>query len=120
MSSRCVCPLALPEGSLPRPPVVSALSLEAFDGLEAPFISFLHYPSHEGRSRLSRRMHSLKGSQLQKRPKKQVQDPYSYRCIPQVHGASWDTFLYVSDVVAREINSVTDNPTIFPDRRLSG
>jgi histidine ammonia-lyase len=44
-----------------------------------------------------------------------VQDPYSFRCIPQVHGASKDTFEYVANIFLTEINSVTDNPTVFPD-----
>jgi histidine ammonia-lyase len=51
-------------------------------------------------------------------PKQQVQDPYSFRCIPQVHGASADTFNYVKSVLIREINSVTDNPNIFPEEDL--
>ena len=50
-----------------------------------------------------------------KREKKHVQDPYSFRCIPQVHGASKDAIEYVRSVLITEINSVTDNPTIFPD-----
>lgn len=60
----------------------------------------------------------LEESALQQKAKPQVQDPYSFRCIPQVHGASWDSFTYVSEVITREINSVTDNPTIFPDDDL--
>ena len=60
----------------------------------------------------------LEESSLQQKAKPQVQDPYSFRCIPQVHGASWDSFTYVSEVITREINSVTDNPTIFPDDDL--
>ncbi len=57
-------------------------------------------------------------SQLIKQPKKHVQDPYSFRCVPQVHGASKDAINYVASVVTTEINSVTDNPTIFPDDDL--
>jgi histidine ammonia-lyase len=57
-----------------------------------------------------------------KRKKEQVQDPYSFRCVPQVHGASKDAFEYVASVFLTEINSVTDNPTVFPeeDEILSG
>lgn len=44
-----------------------------------------------------------------------MQDPYSFRCIPQVHGASLDTFKHSSKIVEREINAVTDNPTVFPE-----
>jgi histidine ammonia-lyase len=60
----------------------------------------------------------LKGSELISRPKKHVQDPYSFRCIPQVHGATKDSIHYVAYVFKNEINSVTDNPTIFPDQDL--
>jgi len=64
----------------------------------------------------------LKGSQLIKRKKEHVQDPYSFRCIPQVHGATRDAIQYAANVVLTEINSVTDNPTVFPeeDKILSG
>jgi len=64
----------------------------------------------------------LKGSSLQAQPKKHVQDPYSFRCIPQVHGASADTINYVEQVLLTEINSVTDNPNIFheDDTIISG
>jgi histidine ammonia-lyase len=64
----------------------------------------------------------LEGSEIAKQEKKQVQDPYSFRCLPQVHGATKDTLNYVSSVFETEINSVTDNPTIFPeeDEILSG
>lgn len=57
----------------------------------------------------------LKGSQMIKRRKEHVQDPYSFRCIPQVHGASRDAINYAAGVILTEINSVTDNPTVFPD-----
>ncbi|HNU77403.1 MAG TPA: aromatic amino acid lyase, partial [Prolixibacteraceae bacterium] len=57
----------------------------------------------------------LTGSEMMTRPKKHIQDPYSFRCIPQVHGAVKDAVRYVTGVVEVEINSVTDNPTVFPD-----
>ncbi|MEG1266076.1 MAG: aromatic amino acid lyase, partial [Myroides sp.] len=60
----------------------------------------------------------LKGSELINQPKKHVQDPYSFRCIPQVHGASKDAIEYVEKVFKTEINSVTDNPNIFVDEDL--
>lgn len=64
----------------------------------------------------------LQGSEIIARPKAHVQDPYSFRCIPQVHGATKDAIRYVASVLLTEINSVTDNPTIFPDedRIISG
>jgi histidine ammonia-lyase len=60
----------------------------------------------------------LEGSQLIVQDKKHVQDPYSFRCIPQVHGASADTIDYVANIFLTEVNSVTDNPNIFPDEDL--
>ena len=60
----------------------------------------------------------LKGSEIVERDKKHVQDPYSFRCIPQVHGAVKDAMHHVTDVLHTEINSVTDNPTVFPDEDM--
>ena len=60
----------------------------------------------------------LEGSELISQPKTHVQDPYSFRCIPQVHGATKDTIAYVRSVIETEINSATDNPTVFPDEDL--
>ena len=60
----------------------------------------------------------LKGSELTQLPKENVQDPYSFRCIPQVHGASKDTIKYVKSVIEIEINSATDNPTVCEDEDL--
>ena len=60
----------------------------------------------------------LEGSELINRYKEHVQDPYSFRCIPQVHGAVKDNILYVKSVIENEINSATDNPNIFPDEDL--
>jgi histidine ammonia-lyase len=57
----------------------------------------------------------LEGSQIIAQPKKHVQDPYSFRCVPQVHGASKDAIAHVASVITTEINSATDNPTVFPD-----
>ena len=60
----------------------------------------------------------LEGSEIIAQPKQHVQDPYSFRCIPQVHGATKDAINHVASVLLTEINSVTDNPTIFPDEDL--
>src|SRR5690606_36832799 len=64
----------------------------------------------------------LNDSEIIVQPKKHVQDPYSYRCIPQVHGASKDAIDYVKKVMKIEVNSVTDNPNIFieSDKIISG
>lgn len=96
---------------------IAAVSLEAFDGLSAPFSAQIqNVRPHAGQAYVAKTMRTLlEGSQLQEQAKAQVQDPYSFRCIPQVHGASYDAWQHVANVVVTEINSVTDNPTIFPD-----
>lgn len=96
---------------------ISAISLDAFDGRQEPFDKLIHkIRPHKGQMDVAENMRNiLKGSQLIKRRKEHVQDPYSFRCIPQVHGASRDAINYAAGVILTEINSVTDNPTIFPD-----
>ncbi|MBL0103438.1 MAG: histidine ammonia-lyase [Bacteroidetes bacterium] len=96
---------------------VAAISLDGFDGRPEPFDKLIHkIRPHKGQIEVSENMRSiLKGSQMLKRRKEHVQDPYSFRCIPQVHGATRDAINYAAQVVLTEINSVTDNPTIFPD-----
>lgn len=100
--------------------VAGAASLDAFMGLQDPFHSLIQIiRPHKGQMLTASNMrHLLSGSGLQAEKKEQVQDPYSFRCIPQVHGASKDQLRHVADVVETEINSVTDNPTIFPDEDL--
>ncbi|GGK70851.1 histidine ammonia-lyase [Rufibacter glacialis] len=100
--------------------VVAALSLEAFDGLSAPFSPQLHQiRPHAGQVQTAARiLQLLAHSELQQKPKSQVQDPYSFRCVPQVHGASLDALDYAEKVFTTEINAVTDNPNIFPDEEL--
>lgn len=99
---------------------LAALSLDAFYGLTAPFSDQLHtIRPHKGQLTVARHLRQLlEGSELQQQPKEQVQDPYSFRCVPQVHGASRDAFDYAKKVVEIEINSVTDNPTVFPEDDL--
>jgi histidine ammonia-lyase len=103
---------------------VAAASLDAFMGRYEPFDDSLHQVRpHKGQIKTAHDLRELLyGSQLGQSPKQQVQDPYSFRCIPQVHGASLDTLMYVSSVVNTEINSVTDNPILFPEENkiLSG
>lgn len=100
--------------------VIGAVSLDGFDGRIEPFNDLVHQVRHhEGQIKTARRMRFLlDGSELIKRPKVHVQDPYSFRCIPQVHGASKDSINYVAGVFSNEINAVTDNPTVFPDEDL--
>lgn len=104
--------------------VLAALSLDAYDGRPEPFDARLHQlRPHPGQIRTAQRIREiLEGSTLLHRPKEHVQDPYSFRCIPQVHGASKDVLSYAGTVLERELNSVTDNPTVFPetDAILSG
>jgi histidine ammonia-lyase len=97
--------------------IIGAISLDAYDGRIEPFFPQLHtIRPHQGQIETARNIRTiLEGSALINRPKKHVQDPYSFRCIPQVHGASKDTINYVAGVVLTEINSVTDNPIVFPD-----
>lgn len=99
---------------------IGALSLDAFDGRIDPFLPQIQQVRpHPGQIATGEAVREyLLGSQLIARHKTHVQDPYSFRCIPQVHGAAKDTISFVGEVIEREINSVTDNPTIFPDDDL--
>lgn len=99
---------------------VATISLEAFDGGKSPFIDAVHaVRNHKGQRETAKNIRTyLQGSELIEQLKTNVQDPYSFRCVPQVHGASKDTIEYVTKVVETEINSVTDNPTIFPDEDI--
>ncbi len=104
--------------------LIGAISLEGFDGRIEPFQSNIHeIRPHKGQITTAKYFREiLKGSELIKQKKQHVQDPYSFRCIPQVHGASKDAIEYANNVVLTEINSVTDNPTVFPedDEIISG
>jgi histidine ammonia-lyase len=97
--------------------ITGTLSLEGFDGRPEPFDELLHrVRPHKGQVETAANIRALLAdSQLITRPKAHVQDPYSFRCMPQVHGATKDIIGYVTGVVLTEINSVTDNPTVFPD-----
>lgn len=100
--------------------IIGAISLEAYDGRIEPFHPAIHaVRPHPGQAVVAGHFRDLlKGSELIKRKKAHVQDPYSFRCIPQVHGASRDAIAYVERVVERELESVTDNPTVFDDDDL--
>lgn len=104
--------------------VIGAISLEGFDGRIEPFNELIHMVRpHKGQINTAKRFQELlEDSEIIAQPKKHVQDPYSFRCIPQVHGASKDTIDYVKRVFKTEINSVTDNPNIFieTDEIISG
>ena len=99
---------------------IGAMSLEAYDGRIEPFLPLTHQlRPHKGQiDTAARFMRLLEGSELIRRTKEHVQDPYSFRCIPQVHGAVKDNCRYVESVIENEINSATDNPNIFPDEDM--
>lgn len=97
--------------------VIGALSAEGFMAKDEPFKHPIHrVRPHKGQIATAQRILSLlQGSAIQAIPKQQVQDPYSFRCMPQVHGASKDVIDMVGGIVETEINSVTDNPIVFHD-----
>ena len=100
--------------------IIGAISLDAYDGRIEPFLPLTHLlRPHTGQILTGKKfMELLEGSELIRRTKVHVQDPYSFRCIPQVHGAVKDNILYVKSVIENEINSATDNPNIFPDEDM--
>lgn len=99
---------------------IAALSIDAFDALTDVFLPHTHrLRPHAGqRITAERILNILRDSDIGKQKKTQVQDPYSFRCIPQVHGATRDTYEFVKKVIETEINSVTDNPILFPEEDL--
>lgn len=104
--------------------VIGALSLDAFDGRLEPFNQLIHQVRpHKGQLQTAEAVRTLLAdSQIADQEKQHVQDPYSFRCMPQVHGASKDALAYAEQVFLTEINAVTDNPNIFPeaDEIISG
>ncbi|MFW6351878.1 MAG: histidine ammonia-lyase [Bacteroidota bacterium] len=100
--------------------LIAAMSLDAYDGRIEPFHEQVHVVRKQaGQIHFARMMRQiLHGSTLIERTKTHVQDPYSFRCIPQVHGASFDAIMHVLNVFTNEINAVTDNPTIFPEEDM--
>ncbi len=100
--------------------IIAAISFDAFDCNRDSLNEKLHsIRDHKGQVFVAAEMRSLlEGSEINQGKKSEVQDPYSFRCIPQVHGATKDTFDFVLHTFLKEINSVTDNPNIFPDEDL--
>lgn len=98
--------------------MIGALSLDAFDGRIEPFLPEVNaIRPHPGQVETAREIYNLlQGSELISQKKKHVQDPYSFRCIPQVHGASYDALQYATNVFMVEVNAVSDNPNIFPEQ----
>jgi histidine ammonia-lyase len=99
---------------------IACVSLDAFDCRMEPFNSLLHaIRPHKGQIETAKNILTiLNGSEISAQIKTQVQDQYSFRCIPQVHGASKDAIAHIKNVFTTEINSVTDNPNVFPDEDL--
>ena len=100
--------------------IIAAISYDGFDGNLEPMNPLIHNARpHKGQVATAKTiLNYLKESEIANKANKQVQDPYSFRCIPQVHGASKDTFDYVLNIFLTEINSVTDNPNVFPDEDM--
>lgn len=97
--------------------VIGAMSADAFMAKDEPFKHPIHrVRPHKGQIATAERiLKLLAGSEIQKLHKEQVQDPYSFRCMPQVHGATKDVVDTVTNVLEIEVNSVTDNPIVFHD-----
>lgn len=100
--------------------MIAAISFDAFNCVASPLHEKIHsIRSHKGQVDTAKKLTALlEGSEMMAQKKSQVQDPYSFRCVPQVHGATKDTFDHVQQVFIKEINSVTDNPNIFPEEDL--
>jgi histidine ammonia-lyase len=97
---------------------IAAMTMEALHGITDAFHPAIHeargYPEQVGVAK--RMLDLLEGSQLTTvQGEKRVQDAYSIRCIPQVHGASWQVLNYVKEKLEIEMNAATDNPLIFDD-----
>ena len=99
---------------------IACISLDAYNCDLSPFNNLISkIRPHKGQNDVSKRiLNFLKDSHIQNSSKDDVQDPYSFRCIPQVHGATLDSVNYCSTVIETEINSVTDNPLIFPENNM--
>jgi histidine ammonia-lyase len=97
--------------------LTAAISLEGYDGRIEPFgIQVNGVRNQKGQIEVAKNMREiLSESEIAQQVKIHVQDPYSFRCIPQVHGATYDVITYCKGIVEREINAVTDNPTVFPN-----
>ncbi len=100
--------------------VIAALSYDAFNCNKEPLHEKLHsIRRHQGQVEAAAMLRKiLSDSSILNEGEKQVQDPYSFRCIPQVHGATQEVITYAENIFVKEINSVTDNPNIFPEEDL--
>lgn len=97
--------------------LITAMSYYAYDCSVDPLDSRIHeIRKQEGQILAAKNiLNALKGNGLEAQNKEYVQDPYAFRCAPQVHGASYDALMYAKNIVLREMNAVTDNPLVFSD-----
>ncbi len=105
---------------LKRADLHAAMCIDAYDGRKEAFYEYSHkIRPHKGQIETAKAiLNHLENSEILNQQKVHVQDPYSFRCVPQVHGASKDAVAHVEAVFETEINSVTDNPNVFPDEDL--
>ncbi len=119
MSAYAVAILVRSRHAAKHADIVASMSLDALRGSIKPFDPRLHeLRPHPGAISVARNFRAMMAdSEILESHKHctKVQDPYSLRCVPQVHGASRDVIQHATDIVEREINSVTDNPVIFED-----
>lgn len=124
MAAHAVYTLIKADNIIRQSTYIAGVSLEAYDCKSEPFTDQIHQiRGQHGQIAIAKAfMHIMQGSELFYAEKQQVQDPYSFRCIPQVHGACYDAIQYCKTIVEREINGVTDNPNVFveEDMILSG
>lgn len=101
-------------------PFIACASIDAFDCRMEPFSDPIHQVRpHKGQIQVAKEVREmLSDSQIAVKHKSQVQDQYSFRCIPQVHGASYDAFDHCFQVWETELNAVTDNPNVFEDENM--
>lgn len=120
MSSYAVYNLIKSQNIIHQSNKIAALSLEAYDCKAEPFLPQIHRVRNQSGQITTAKeiMDLLAGSETFFAEKQQVQDPYSFRCIPQVHGACRDAIDYCKSIVEKEINGVTDNPNIFVEDDL--
>jgi histidine ammonia-lyase len=99
---------------------IAAMAIDAFDCSIDPFLQLSHViRPHQGQLQTAATIENwLAGSELIAKEGKQTQDPYSFRCVPQVHGASKDSVRYIQSVFETELNAVTDNPNVFPEEDM--
>lgn len=98
--------------------IATALTMEALNSVIDAFDIRIHkIRKQKGQENTALNINKLlsDSKRITRQGEKRIQDPYTIRCVPQVHGSSKDGYKYVRQIVENEINAVTDNPLIFPD-----